>query len=235
MSIIYNVYCDESCHMEHDGLGVMVLGAIWCRMENAHRIAEELRSLKIKHSLSKNYELKWTKVSPGKIQYYLDVIDYFLSYPDLYFRAMVVPDKSQLNHVANNQTHDEWYYKMYHQMLEPIIKPADQYRIYLDTKDSRGAEKVKKLHEILCAGQHDFTHATIERMQILRSHEVEQFQLVDLLIGAVAYSNRNLDTSSAKLHIIKLIEERSGYSLTNSTPLSSTKINLLKWQPAETL
>jgi len=28
MSLIYNIYCDESCHLEHDRQPVMVLGAI---------------------------------------------------------------------------------------------------------------------------------------------------------------------------------------------------------------
>src|ERR1700722_11096356 len=30
MSEIINVYCDESCHLEHDQSNFMVLGAIWC-------------------------------------------------------------------------------------------------------------------------------------------------------------------------------------------------------------
>jgi len=28
MTTIFNVYCDESCHLEHDRQPVMVLGAI---------------------------------------------------------------------------------------------------------------------------------------------------------------------------------------------------------------
>jgi hypothetical protein len=26
----FNVYCDESCHLEHDRQQAMVLGAVWC-------------------------------------------------------------------------------------------------------------------------------------------------------------------------------------------------------------
>ena len=33
MSTTYNVYCDESCHLENDGQKAMVLGAIWCPLE----------------------------------------------------------------------------------------------------------------------------------------------------------------------------------------------------------
>ena len=28
--MLYNVYCDETCHLEHDGINDMVIGAIWC-------------------------------------------------------------------------------------------------------------------------------------------------------------------------------------------------------------
>ena len=30
MPQVFNIYCDESCHLEHDRQQVMVLGAIWC-------------------------------------------------------------------------------------------------------------------------------------------------------------------------------------------------------------
>ena len=30
MSETYNIYCDESCHLENDDKPVMLLGAIWC-------------------------------------------------------------------------------------------------------------------------------------------------------------------------------------------------------------
>ena len=33
MPQVFNVYCDESCHLDHDHKGVMVLGAIWWSLE----------------------------------------------------------------------------------------------------------------------------------------------------------------------------------------------------------
>lgn len=27
---VFNVYCDESCHLPNDGNSVMVLGGVWC-------------------------------------------------------------------------------------------------------------------------------------------------------------------------------------------------------------
>lgn len=66
MALIYNVYCDESGHLEHDEVPVMVLGALWCPREKAREIAVRLREIKARHGLSPSFEVKWTKVSPAK-------------------------------------------------------------------------------------------------------------------------------------------------------------------------
>ena len=29
----YTVYCDETCHLEHDNIKPMALGAVWCPKE----------------------------------------------------------------------------------------------------------------------------------------------------------------------------------------------------------
>ena len=123
MSQIFNVYCDESCHLENDHQKVMVLGAVWCPFEKAHGIAVRIREIKLHHGLNPNFEIKWTKVSPGKKLFYLDVVDYFFDNDDLHFRALIVPDKSKLRHEAFAQSHDDWYYKMYFDMLKIILSP----------------------------------------------------------------------------------------------------------------
>ena len=80
MSELYNVYCDESCHLENDGIKVMALGAIWCPVAKRAEISKRLREIKLKHGLSADFEIKWTKVSKGKLDFYLDVIDYFFGH-----------------------------------------------------------------------------------------------------------------------------------------------------------
>lgn len=42
MSATYNIYCDESCHLENDHQKVMVLGAVWCPLEKRREIAVRL-------------------------------------------------------------------------------------------------------------------------------------------------------------------------------------------------
>jgi len=94
----YNVYCDESCHLENDHQKVMTLGAIWCATEKVREISIRIREKKIQHGLKADFEIKWTKVSPAKESFYLDIVDYFFDVDDLHFRGLVVPDKSKLRH-----------------------------------------------------------------------------------------------------------------------------------------
>ena len=233
MSKIYNIYCDESCHLENDGLGVMVLGAIWCPMSSARSIAQQIRALKEKHGMNRGIEIKWTKGSPSKVHFYLDLVDYFFACSDLHFRGLLVPNKNVLCHQQFNQSHDEWYYKMYFTMLKQIFYPADKYNIYLDIKDTRGGSKIRKLHDVLCSSMYDFSQNIIRKVQLVRSHEVEQVQLADLLIGAVSFLNRVPSSSSAKNDVAERIKTLSGYTLKYSTLLKEDKFNLFRWIPNE--
>ena len=233
MPVVYNVYCDESCHLAHDQQNAMVLGAVWHPLEKKDDISKRLREIKVANGVDRTFEAKWKKISPAKLQLYLDLLDYFFDDDDLHFRAVVIPDKRKLNHQQFQQSHDEWYYKMYFTMLKQIFDPQAIYRIYLDIKDTQGQMKVEKLHDVLCNNMYDFNRNVIERVQQIRSHEVEAMQLTDLLIGALSYVHRQLTSSSAKMAVIARIMERSGYSLTHTTLNKEEKCNLLIWRAQE--
>lgn len=229
MNKTFNVYCDESCHLENDGQKAMVLGAVWCPEAKRLEIVQRLREIKARHKLPRDFEIKWTKVSSSKLQFYLDCIDYFFDDDDLHFRALVVKDKSRLDHLRYRQSHDDWYYKMYFSMLKTIFEPDAGYHVYIDIKDTLGHEKVAKLHDVLANNAYDFSRKVIRRVQRIQSHEAEQLQLADLLIGALSYFHRGLGSSKAKLRLIERIRERSYYSLRQSTLLRESKFNLFLW------
>jgi len=211
----------------------MVLGAAWCPLSKTMEINRAIREIKSSNDLRKDFEIKWKKISPAKKQFYLKLIDYFFDNDDLHFRALIVPDKTKLQHAAFSQSHDDWYYKMYFDMLKLILSPGARYSIYIDIKDTRSAHKVAKLHDVLSNNLYDFSRQIIERVQMVRSHEVEILQLADLLIGAISYINRGLTTSSAKQAIVERIRQRSHYSLTRSTLMREDKINLFRWHALE--
>ena len=42
----FNVYCDESCHLEHDKQPVMVIGGIWCPKNQVNAVSEKIKDIK---------------------------------------------------------------------------------------------------------------------------------------------------------------------------------------------
>ena len=237
--MLYNVYCDETCHLEHDGINVMVLGAVFCPQVKLREINQRIRRIKERNGVSPTMELKWTKISPAKIALYKDIVNYFFDDDDLHFRAVIVPDKSKLDHARFRQSHDDWYYKMYFDMLKGIFNPLDRYEVYIDIKDTNSYCKAQKLREVSCNSLYDFSRKVIQRLQPIRSEEVQIMQLVDILIGAMGYENRQFpegfQKSQAKQEVVSLIKERSGYTLSKTTLLREEKLNLLVWAAKEIL
>jgi len=233
VSNTFNIYCDESCHLEGDHQPVMVLGAICCPLDKVREISTQIRKIKTDHGLKPNFEVKWTKVSPAKLSFYNNILDCFFDNEDLHFRCLVIPDKSKLDHEKYNQDHNTWYYKMYFEMLKVMLEPTERYRIYLDIKDTCGGQKVAKLYDVLCRNLYDFSREIIERIQLIRSHEVEILQLTDLLIGSVSYANRSAKGSLAKLALVNSMKSQSGYSLTQTTLLREKKVNIFIWRATD--
>lgn len=227
-----NIYCDESCHLEHDKQPVMAIGGIWCPYDKVREISDNLLQLKIDYKA--RGEMKWNKVSKSKYEFYHAVVKYFLDNPNLHFRCIVVKNKQNLNHeVFNHGSHDLFYYKMYFSMLKQILSPDNSYNIYLDIKDTRSNFKVKQLHNVLCNNFYDFTREMINKIQQIRSHESELLQLADLLLGAVSYKNRNLVNNLTKTSIVQSIEKKFNICLSKSTSLSKEKFNIFVWTHRE--
>lgn len=229
-----NFYCDESCHLEHDNSNVMVLGSVWCPKDRRREINERIKKIKERNNVPIQAELKWTKVAPAKEQVYIDLVQYFFDEKDLHFRGLLVPDKNKLNHQAYNQTHDDWYYKMYFSMLKAMLVPSECYNIFIDIKDTHSSEKAEKLRKVISSSMYDFSRRIVKQVKPIRSEEVQIMQLTDILIGAFGYYNRIFDASEkrsqAKRQIIELIQKRSGYTLKRSTLLREDKFNLFVWK-----
>lgn len=227
---MYNIYCDESCHLENDGMKHMVLGAVTCEKSSVKRINKELRELKMSYGLDTKFELKWTKVGAAKLDYYKKIIDFFMDNNSLSFRA-ILANKEQLRHQDFHQTHDEWYYKMYYYLLRQLITPETKYKIYIDIKDTHGGAKVRKLHDVLNHTLYQFCDETILGIQQINSKESEIIQMCDILIGALSYHSRGLYSSRAKSDLVEYLKYKTALSLKESTPPYCNKFNLFVWKP----
>ena len=222
----YNIYCDESCHLEHDKEKVMVIGGIKCPKSRRKIIINDIYTIKEEFNIPKMAEIKWNKVSNCNLEYFKKIVDLFLDTQDLQFRAVVV-DKTKLNHEQYGQTHNEFYYKMYYYCLIRLVDTQAENYIYIDKKDTKGTNKIRKLKEIISRKNHDFDQSKIARIQCVNSAELPILQLTDLLIGAVGYHNREIvNPSEAKLELVRYIQSRTNYSLERSTYPSEQKFNL---------
>lgn len=233
---MYYIYCDESCHLPNDISDVMVLGAMTCPMELKSQIFREIRDIKKKHNLSTWFEVKWTKVSESKIDFYRDLITYFFTNENLSFRGVVARQKRLLDHKKhNNDDYNVWYYKMCYLLLNPLIDPGEKYRIFIDIKDTLGGPRVNKLHEVLCNNIYDFKHDVITDINQINSRESEILQLADLLIGTLSYYHRGLNNSptanEGKKILTRHLTETYNIDISRMTKKTERKFNLFIWDP----
>ena len=197
----FNIYCDESCHLEHDHKKFMFLGSVSSAYPQVKRHCKRIDELKRKHNFYA--EIKWSNVSMSKLRFYIDLVDYFFD-TDLRFRAIGI-EKSKIKCDDFNVSFDDFYYKVYYQLLNYNIDTLCHYNVYLDIKDTLSALKVRKLKEIL-----NVRFGVFRNVQNMRSEESLLMQLADFLMGAISYNvNNEVKANPAKMQIIEKISKHA--------------------------
>lgn len=227
--MIINIYCDESCHLEHDRNNIMVIGGVWIEKEKRQEICERIKKIKELNSIPRNYELKWSNISKLKRRAYIDLLNMFFDDDDLHFRGIIVQNKNELDFSKFDGDYDTWYYKIYYLMISQILSRDNCYNIYLDIKDTKSSEKLHTLKNVIENNTGNIE--IINNMQVIRSEEVEIMQLTDILIGALSYRSRDLSSSSTKNELLDLIIERSKFTFNKSSLLRDDKFNVFYWRP----
>jgi hypothetical protein len=217
MNKTYNFYCDESTHLENDKQPYMLLSFISTPYNLLKAHNQKIRELKIKHHYKG--EMKWSSLSNSQYPFYKDLIDYFFT-NDLQFRAIII-DKSKIKHENFEQNHDEFYNKMYYQLLNKKIDKDNMYNIYIDIKDTHSYKKAQGLKIHL-----ERKYNNIRNLHNIRSYESELMQLTDILMGAINYKLRGLNKVIAKNNIIEMIENYRGKSITKETFQKEKKFNI---------
>lgn len=221
-----NIYCDESCHLENEQCTTMVVACLRCPKDKVQEITNEIKAIKQKHKIWKYAEIKWTKVSQSKNDFYLDLINYFFNNPFLKFRAIVI-DKSTLNHPARQQNHNTWYFKMIYYLVDKILQVNKVYNVYVDKKEnSYQARQELKLTE-----QFLQRHCNAIKLQNITSYQSEIMQLNDFIQGIVCFYNRklHLDPKSCQTKK-KLVQFVQNHNIDLGKTNYDAKFNLLFWE-----
>lgn len=235
---IYNVYCDESCHIvtkdeskKQYNDNFMAIGAIWCPLSKTKQINDTIKEIKSEFGETK--EIKWSRIGKSQLNLIESMIDYFFAEKHLHYRCYLIKNKYDLNHEHFGQTQDDFYYKSHYRLIEGIIKLNDcsKYNIYLDRKDTLSVMKYSKLHDFLNIKYSNNDCTIVQKVQQILSHEVEIMQFVDLFTGAIVYKSRELKTSEPKISIIDYIENFIEQPINQRTSANENKFNIFDWDP----
>ena len=222
-------YCDESRqdYMAHEALGdghYVLIGSLWLETADRDRIKRGIKQLRQRHNLPG--EFKWTRVSPSRLNFYLELVDLFFE-EQLRFRCIVLP-ADQLDAITFHGGDNElMFYKFYYLMLQAWILDFNTYRFFLDMKTNRVQRRLPKLQSAL---QNSNRFANVEIVQALPSHEVDLLQFVDVLIGAVGYQFHGVGQSEAKQSVVAAIEAHLGHPI-GPTAKGEEKFNVFRWRP----
>lgn len=224
----FEVYCDEAFPdlftSEKPKAQYLMIGSLWLPSELREEVKAKVKTLREKHNAWG--EIKWTKVSPSRMGFYIDLIEMFVGYGDkMRFRCIAV-DQSQVNLNLHDGDHELGFYKFYYQVLHHWILDFNTYRIFCDLKSNREPQRFGELRKVLDNAN---LSADVECVQALPSKEVVLIQLTDFLLGAASSRiNRTLREGSTKEAVVLELEQRLGRKMLGPTYRSERKFNIFK-------
>lgn len=223
----FEVYCDEAypdvLTSSHPRARYLTIGSLWLPADTRDEIKERIGALRERHQTWG--EIKWTKVSPNRREFYFELIDLFIAYKDnLRFRCIAV-DRTQVNPDLHENDGELGFYKFYYQLLHHWILDCNEYRIFCDAKSNRDPKRIPVLARCLSRAN---LSSQIEDIQSLPSREVVLIQLCDLLLGAASTRiNATLHEGTVKAELVHRLESALGRRL-EPTYKTEEKFNLFK-------
>jgi hypothetical protein len=193
---------------------------------------------------SRNSELKWTKVSAGKLGTYKKFIDLFADIPEIDFRCTVL-DTHAIDHKTFNQSDAELgFYKFMFTFISRNINKSYQYekinepyQLFLDRRRENDVVEVGHLADLksylnvwLDSRCVDIEKPVVRSVEAVDSKESPEVQLADVLLGAVGYAWEGYQRSEAKVELIRYIENHFEWELHRKTPMLSKTINIWPFQ-----
>jgi hypothetical protein len=206
------VYCDEShpdlLSSKKPPAKYVVIGSLWLETRQRNIFKRDIHNLRNKHSVGGAF--KWQKVSPSRIGFYKELIDWFWQQGNiLRFRCIAV-DREKVNLIHYHENDQELgFYKFYYQSLHHWITDFNNYTIFCDFKTNRYRSRLQVLQRCLSRSN---LAAVIKNVQAVRSCESVLIQLTDLLTGIASASlNHSVRQDSAKFKVLGHLEKKLGH------------------------
>ena len=224
----FNIYCDES-RVENKDSEIMVIGALIIPRNEKRNIFKKLNQIFIRRHF--NQELKWNKVGKKYIDFYKEVINYFINNKSLQFRCIVV-DKTKIKYSEFHENDTELaFFKFYYLMLRKRLSDQNNYYIFLDKKQTRDKNRARALKLFLDSYiLINNKNCNIKHLQSYQSHENKFIQLADFFTGLMSFAC-NSNSSKNKLAVVKyLSEELKREDISQGTSLLESKFNVFVWK-----
>jgi len=219
MGKVYHIYCDESRQTKDR---FMVLGGILITQVFVSEF--DATMLKFRAEQKMTAELKWKKVSPGKLNEYKRFIEYFFALNNsdkVHFHCMII-DNTQVDHSKFSGDKETGFYKFYYQLLlhcfgkKYLGKEGDaMFHVRLDYRQS--SYSLDTLKTCLNSGMHkkfNVSTSPFKSVEPRDSHGCEIIQIADILLGAIGYEKNGYDllagANPAKNEMVKYITAQSG-------------------------
>ncbi|MCP4697228.1 MAG: DUF3800 domain-containing protein [Gammaproteobacteria bacterium] len=204
----FEVYCDESFPdlftSKKRCSGYLLIGSLWLPADLRSEVKEKIQMFRRQNATWG--EIKWTKISPSRIEFYCSLIDLFESYgQDMRFRCIAI-DNQHFDIGLRQGDAELGFYKYYYQLLHHWILDCNEYAIFCDTKTNRDPKRFQVLQKCL---NNTNLLSRVNNVQALPSSQLALMQLCDILLGAASSRlNQRLTSGSAKETLVKRLESR---------------------------
>ncbi len=224
------ISCDESgVH----GSRFYAFGSLWMAWQRRGDFARLIADLRDRHDY--RWEIKWTHVKSGSIEFYTDLVEEFFRAPWLQFHCILV-EKSIVRKELHS-SYDEARQKHFTLLLTNKIRRAlsahpgirQTFRVWVDPLHS----SYPKAAEVVELVSNHMLRATSGRVACVdgvyphRSHDTPSIQLADVLLGAVWAAFEGDTAAEAKLDLQTWIAWHLGWSdLKADTHVAEKKFNV---------
>lgn len=173
------------------------------------------RIINFRNRVSYHKEFKFTNVGTHNILYYQGLIDEFFDVPHSVFSAAVIK-KQNMNITKHFQgNHDKAYNSFCGRLISDALplmgdSYSDYVTILMDDVSTSKANHFEK--EIKSKIKRVTRRNAISSIIRLESHAVTEIQLVDVLVGTVAYAFKveqgHVKPDKAKLQLVKYVQKK---------------------------